>query len=255
MILFDSHVHFHFSDFDPDRAEAIERARNAGVQYFLNVGTDIPSSRASLEFAQKYPYFYAAAGIHPNDAAQAKEEDFPVIEEMVKDKKCLAIGEVGLDFYRDHSSPEIQERILVKFIEMHKRTKKPFVIHCREAYDRLLEVFRRELQPPYDGVMHCFTADAPTARKCVERGFYISFAGPLTYKKNDPLREACRECPVDRILIETDAPFLAPQSHRGKRNEPSFMVQTAQIGAGLHGLSLEAFSEQTTQNAKRLFRL
>lgn len=255
MALFDSHVHFHFPDFDSDRLEAIERARNAGVQFFLNVGTDIPSSKTSLEFARKYPYFYAAAGIHPNDSAQAKDEDFSVIESMVQDEKCLAIGEVGLDFYRDHSSPEIQERVLVRFIEIHKKIKKPFVIHCREAYDRLLEVFKRELPPPYEGVLHCFTSDLETMKKCVDQGFYISFAGPLTYKKNDSLREACRACPIDRVIIETDAPFLAPQAHRGKRNESSFMVETAQIGAHLHKMSLEQFADKTTQNTKKLFRL
>jgi len=249
----DTHAHLHFPDYGPDQEEVIARARASGVEFFINIGTDYKSSVKSLELAKRHDFIWAAAGIHPNDCKDADSLEITKIRELSKEPRVVAIGEVGLDYYRNHSPKEKQLEILREFLKIHKEIHKPLVIHCRDAYEALLEVFREE--KPESGVMHCFSSDRPIMEKFLEMGFYISFAGPLTYKKNDALREACKNCPIDRLLLETDAPFLPPQSVRGKRNEPSYLLETARAAAELHGLSLETLGEKTTQNARRLFSL
>ncbi|MBI3313501.1 MAG: TatD family hydrolase [Candidatus Omnitrophica bacterium] len=251
----DTHVHLHFPDFDQDREEVIKRAQNSGVDFFINVGTDVKSSRSSLKLSEQYPNVRATAGIHPHDAKDATEEDFRELEEILQAKQMVAVGEVGLDFYRDHSPKEKQKEVLRRFIAIHQKVKKPLVLHCRDAYQDLMELLKQEMNPPYQGVMHCFSSDKDTLLRFVDLGFYISFAGPLTYKKNDSLREACKACPADRLLLETDAPFLPPQSMRGKRNESSLMIETAQVAAELQNVDLEVLANQTTKNARKVFGL
>jgi len=280
----DTHVHLHFPDYDPDREEVIGRSRAAGVETFINIGTDAESSRAALALAESHDFIYATAGVHPHDvkdtatvpgprsmdkdlaplahvgaagfnAGAVREPPLQVIEELLKHPKMVAIGEVGLDFFRDHSPREKQKEVLREFVRMHTRVQKPLVLHCRGAYEELIGLLQEEMTPPFSGVIHCFSSDRPTMTRLVDLGFYISFAGPLTYKKNDALREACKACPLDRLLLETDAPFLPPQSVRGKRNESSFMLETAELAAGLHGISLVSLGERTSQNSRRIFGL
>ncbi len=251
----DTHVHLHFPDYDADREQVIERSRQAGVQLFINVGTDVESSCQSVQLAQKHPFVYAAAGIHPHDAKDAHDDDFPQIERLLHESKAVAIGEVGLDFFRNLSTPEIQKKVLNRFLELHRKTKKPLILHIRDAYKEMKEQIQSELGSDAQGIVHCFSSDKETMRDFLDLGFYISFAGPLTYKKNDVLREAFRACPLDRVLLETDAPFLSPQSQRGKRNESGFMVETARTGAEIKKISLEELGIHTTTNAKRVFRL
>ncbi|MBI3307361.1 MAG: TatD family hydrolase [Candidatus Omnitrophica bacterium] len=251
----DTHVHLHFPDFDQDREEVIRRAQDAGVDFFINVGTDVKSSQASLALAESHSNIRGSGGIHPHDAKDATEQAFGELETILQHPKMIAVGEVGLDFYRDHSPKEKQKEVLRRFIAIHQKVKKPLILHCRNAYEDLMVLLKEEMAPPYRGVMHCFSSTTDTMRKFVDAGFYISFAGPLTYKKNDELREACKECPIDRLLLETDAPFLPPQSMRGKRNESSLMMETAQVAAGLHGLDLETLAARTTQNARKVFAL
>ena len=251
----DTHVHLHFPDYDADREDVIERWRKSGVELFINVGTDVESSCQSLQLAQKYPFVYAAAGIHPHDAKDAHDEDFPEIERLLREAKAVAIGEVGLDFFRNLSTPEIQKKVLNRFLELHRKTKKPLILHIRDAYKEMKEQIQSELGSDAQGIVHCFSSDKETMKDFLDLGFYISFAGPLTYKKNDALREAFQACPLDRVLLETDAPFLSPQSQRGKRNESGFMMETARLGAELKKISLEELGNQTTANAKRVFRL
>ena len=255
MPFIDTHVHLHFPEYDKDREAVIEASRKAGVETFVNVGTGVESSRKSLQLAKDHASLYATAGIHPHDAKDATPEDFAAIAELLKEPKMVAVGEVGLDFYRGHSPREKQEQIFREFLRLHHALKKPLVIHCRDAYEEMLAVIKSEIPPPYDGVMHCFSSDKDTMKKFLDLGFFISFAGPLTYKKNDGLREACRACPKDRLVLETDAPFLPPQSRRGTRNESAFLVETAQAASELQGVPLERLGEITTANAKRLFRL
>jgi len=251
----DTHVHFHFPDYDGDREAAINRSREAGVELFINVGTDVESSEASIKLAHQYPFIYATVGTHPHDAKDAKEEDFKVFERLLKESKVVAIGEVGLDFFRNLSPAETQKKVLNRFFELHRKTKKPLMLHIRDAYQEMKEQVRAELGTSVQGVLHCFSSDRQTMKDFLGLGFYISFAGPLTYKKNDALREAFRACPLDRLLFETDAPFLPPQSKRGKRNESGYLLETAELGAELRKIPLEELGRATTENAKRLFGL
>lgn len=251
----DTHVHLHFPDYDADREQVIKRSRQAGVQLFINVGTDVESSCQSVQLAQKHPFVYAAAGIHPHDAKDVHDDDFPQIERLLHESKVVAIGEVGLDFFRNLSTPEIQKKVLNRFLDLYRKTKKPLILHIRNAYKEMKEQIQSELGSDAQGIVHCFSSDKETMREFLDLGFYISFAGPLTYKKNDTLREAFRACPLDRVLLETDAPFLSPQSQRGKRNESGFMVETASVGAEVKKISLEELSIHTTTNAERVFRL
>lgn len=253
--LIDTHVHLHFQDYQEDRQKVIQRSREAGVELFINVGTDVESSKASIRLAHEHPFVYATAGIHPHDVKDAYEKDYEEMERLLHESKVVAIGEVGLDFFRNLSPPEIQKKALNHFFELHRKTKKPLVLHIRDAYREMKEQIEAELSPPVRGVIHCFSSDSETMKGFLDLGFYISFAGPLTYKKNDVLRDAFKACPLDRLLLETDAPFLPPQSKRGKRNESSFLLETAQLGAELKRLSLEDLASVTTQNAKTLFAL
>ncbi len=254
-MFFDTHVHFQFPDFDADREEVFARAEEAGVRYFLNVGTDVAISEASLKIAEALEMVWASAGIHPHDAAKAQDKDFKRLEELLAHPKMVAIGEVGLDFYRDHSPRDVQRTVFERFIGLSLKTGKPLIIHCREAYDALIDMLKKIQPSGYRGVIHCFSADRPTLLRLVELGFHISFAGPLTYKKNIELRDACAACPVERLLLETDAPFLPPQSMRGKRNEPAFMIETATVMGDMHRLSPDALAYLTTNNAHSLFKI
>ncbi|MBI4114984.1 MAG: TatD family hydrolase [Candidatus Omnitrophica bacterium] len=251
----DTHVHLHFPDYNGDRQEVIRRSRDAGVKLFINVGTDLKSSEESLKLAEENEDIYATVGIHPHDAKDAKEEDFRGLAELLEKRKVVAIGEVGLDFFRNLSPPEIQKKVLSRFFDFYKKTKKTLILHIRDAYKEMKEQVKSELGQSAKGILHCFSSDKETMKEFLDLGFHISFAGPLTYKKNDTLREAFQACPLDRLLLETDAPFLPPQSMRGKRNESGFLIETAQLGAQLKKISLEKLGEMTTENAKRIFSL
>ena len=255
MFFTDTHAHLHFPDYQGETGEVLERARQAGVELLINVGTDLASSRESLALAERYDRIYAAAGVHPHDAKDAGPEVIEAIAGLLSHPRMVAIGEVGLDFFRNHSPKEKQIDVFLAFVKLHVSTGKPLIIHCRDAYDDLVDILRKEGKAPYRGVIHCFSSDARILHELTGLGFFISFAGPLTYKKNEALREACRACPLDRLLLETDAPFLPPQSMRGKRNEPAFLVETAGTAASLHGVSLEEMAERTTRNARNLFGL
>ena len=255
MSFIDTHVHLHFPEYETDREEVMKRSCEAGVGEFINVGTDLQSSRQAIQLAHQHSSVYATVGIHPHDAKEAHDEDFPELERLLRESKVVAIGEVGLDFFRDLSPREIQKKVLNRFFELHRKTKKPLILHIRDAYREMKEQIRSELGPVVEAIVHCFSADKETMKAFLDLGCYISFAGPLTYKKNDALREAFQACPLERILLETDAPFLPPQTQRGKRNESSFMLETARLGAELRKISLEELGRATTANAKRAFRL
>ena len=251
----DTHVHLHFPDYDKDRDQTIERSREAGIEIFINVGTDVKSSEESLRLAHRYEFVYATAGVHPHDAKDAQDEDFLAMERLLHESKVVAIGEVGLDFFRNLSPAPVQKKVLNHFFELHRKTKKPLILHIRDAYREMEEQVQAELGSSVEGIIHCFSADKEAMKQFLDLGFYISFAGPLTYKKNDELREAFKACPLDRILLETDAPFLPPQSKRGERNESSYLLETAQVGAQVKHIPLEELARQTSLNAKRVFRL
>lgn len=254
-VLFDTHCHVYYPDFDNDRDTMLQRAREAGVQKMVCVGVNREISRQCLEFAEKYDFIYASAGVHPTESHLASEADLAEIESLLAHPKMVAIGEVGLDFYHKEAPQEDQERIFKYFLEMQKRIRKPLIIHARDCFERLLEILKDFGGAPYSGVFHCFTGDRLVMRECLKLGFHISFSGILTYKKNDELRAAAAECPANRILIETDCPYLPPQSMRGKRNEPAMIVETARTAAQARGEVFEVFARQSTENALKLFGL
>ena len=253
MILSDTHIHLHFPQYDADRAEVIKRAIKGGVGYFLNIGTDLENSRQAIEIAEQYPEVYASIGFHPHETKHAGDSELAELAKLIRHPKVVAIGEVGLDYYHEHSPREVQEKILKTFLGWYEQFGKPLIIHCRDAYEDLMNILQSFQKMPYRGTLHCYSSDAATMKRYLELGFHIAFGGALTYKKNDALREACAQCPKDRLLLETDAPYLPPQSKRGQRNEPSYMIETAECAAKLHGLSLEGLAEITTANAKKLF--
>ena len=253
MTFVDTHIHLHFPQYDVDRPEMIRRAIEGGIGRFLNIGTDLEDSRKAIAIAEEYPEVYAAVGFHPHETKHARAPELAELAKLIAHPKVVAIGEVGLDYFHDHSPRDVQEKLLRIFLDWYDEHQKPLIIHCRDAYEDLLRIFREHGKAPYRGTLHCYSSDASTMKKYLDLGFHIAFGGALTYKKNDALREACALCPKDRLLLETDAPYLPPQSKRGQRNEPLYMIETAQCAAGLHGMSLEQMAELTTANAQKLF--
>lgn len=252
-MLIDTHIHLDFDEFSPDFSEVMKRAAEAGVKYFLNVGTTLEKSLKSVELARKYENIYASVGFHPHDAANLDDENFKKIKELTSEEKVVAIGEVGLDYFRDISPREAQKLAFEKFLSLYKETGLPLIIHSRESYDELLSMLENLLEPPVRGVMHCFSADESVLRRALGIGLHVSFAGQISYKKNENLRNLAKLVPDRRLLLETDAPFLPPKSKRGERNEPAFLVETARLIANLRGVTLEDLGRITTLNTRRLF--
>ena len=255
MNLTDTHIHLHFSQYDADRTEVIRRAIAGGVDRFLNIGTDLEDSRKAVAVAEQYPEVYASIGYHPHETKNAHEAELAELEKLLSHSKVVAIGEVGLDYFHEHSLRDVQEKLLRTFLGWYDHYKKPIILHCRDAYEDLFRILQEHGRAPYRGTLHCYSSNAATMKRFLELGFCISFGGALTYKKNDTLREACALCPRDRLLLETDGPYLAPQSRRGQRNEPLYMIETAERAAELHGVSVLEIATLTTNNAKGLFGL
>jgi TatD DNase family protein len=251
--LFDTHAHLHFPQFVDDLEAALDRARAAGVRRFVNIGTDVTTSRASIELASTHPEVWATVGVHPHDAAEVTEEDLGEIERLAASPDVVAIGEMGLDFFRNLSPREAQERVFRWQLDLCRRLRKPAVIHCREAHAETLTICAEERVAEVGGIMHCFSGDVEVARRCLDLNLLISLAGPVTYPSSRKLCEVARIAPADRLVVETDCPFLPPQPHRGQRNEPAYLALTAARVAELRGESLEALAHRTTDNARRLF--
>ena len=252
MRLTDSHCHLDDKQFDPDRDQVIERALAAGVERMLAIGTGSgpPDLEAALRLAREHAFIYATVGVHPHDAAKATPETFAAMEALVADSKVLAIGEIGLDYHYDFSPRDVQRDVFIAQLQLAARAGKPIVIHTREAWDDTLLLLREHWSGR--GIMHCFSGGPAEARQALDLGFYLSFGGVLTFPKAEALREAARLAPEDRLLIETDAPYLAPVPKRGKRNEPAFMVETARRLAEVRGAPPKRIAEVTTANFERL---
>jgi TatD DNase family protein len=258
MGLIDSHAHLDFEDYAGDLDVVIARARAAGVERIVCVGLwRSPGSFGNaLELADRDPgTFSATAGIHPHECARVPEEDWARLEELSCDPRVVAIGETGLDFHYDRSPRPVQEASFRRSLAIARNCEKPVVVHVREADDPCARVLRQEGVPAAGGVIHCFTGDAAAARAYLALGLHISVAGVVTFKTAEAIREAIRIVPRDRLLVETDCPFLAPVPHRGKRNEPAWVVETARKVAELWGTSLEEVARVTSDNVRRLFRI
>jgi TatD DNase family protein len=256
-MLIDSHCHLDSEQFDADRDAVIERALAAGVERMVAIGTGNgpPDLEAGLRLADRCPAFYATVGVHPHDASKAGEEVYKRLEELLRDPKAIALGEIGLDYHYDFSPRATQRDVFREQMRVARDARKPIVIHTREAWEDTLDLLERHWAPSgLPAVMHCFSGSPAEAVRCLDLGCYLSFGGILTFPKAAELREAAGSAPADRILIETDAPYLAPVPKRGKRNEPAFVVETARKLAEVRGESLERIAETTTCNFERLFR-
>jgi len=254
--LFDTHAHLHFPEFATDLDAVLERARAAGVRHMVTIGTDVETSRAAIELALQHPDISAAVGVHPHEAAGAGEDALAEIERLARSSpKVVAIGETGLDFFRNLSPRESQERVFRWQLGLSRRVEKPVIVHCRDAHAETLAILAEEDVARTGGIMHCFSGDADVARRVLDLGLMISIAGPVTYPNARALPEVVRLLPKDRLVIETDRPFLPPQGYRGKRNEPSYIAVTAARVAELRGEPLELTAERTTAAARRLFGL
>jgi TatD DNase family protein len=256
--LIDSHCHLDSAEFNDDRDAVIERALAAGVEHMMAIGTGNgpPDLEAGVRLAGKYPVFYATIGIHPHDAAKASAEDFERFADLLAHPKALAVGEIGLDYHYDFSPREVQKAVFIEQMGIAAAAKKPIVIHTREAWEDTLALIEQHWTPHgMGGIMHCFSGGPEEAKRAIGLGFYLSFGGIVTFPKALAVQEAARSAPLDRILIETDAPYLAPVPKRGKRNEPALMVHTARKLAELRGESYQELCDATTENFRRLLLL
>jgi TatD DNase family protein len=256
--LLDSHAHLDFEDYQGDLDEVVARARAAGVCRIVLIGLwRTPGAFGNaLELAAREPtYFAATIGVHPHDCSRVPEEDWRTMEQLARDPRVVGVGETGLDFHYDHSPRPVQEASFRRSLAAAKAAMKPVVIHVREADEACVRVLESEGVPEAGGVIHCFSGDWARAKAYLDLGLHLSVAGVVTFKAAADLREAVRKAPRDRLLVETDCPFLAPVPHRGKRNEPAHVARTAEKVAELWGLPVDEVGEITTENAKRFFRL
>ncbi|WP_417387793.1 TatD family hydrolase [Gimesia sp.] len=256
MKLFDTHAHLDEEAFHPDRPETVQNAIDAGVETILSIGITAESSQRAVDLAATFPNVYAVVGIQPNYVAQMKPNDWELIETLSTADKVVGIGETGLDRYWDYAPIELQQDYFRKHIQLSRKLDIPFVIHCREAEADVVELLQQEANgAQLKGLMHSFCGSPETAAACLDLGLHISFAGMLTFKKNDELRETAKLIPLDRLLVETDSPYLAPVPMRGKRNEPAFVKYTCACLAEIHQKTPEEMAEITTANAKALFKI
>jgi TatD DNase family protein len=252
-MLIDSHAHLEMKEFDADRPDVIKRAGLAGVECIITVGTSLSLSRKALAIARLYDNIYATVGVHPHDVAKAGDKTFDELKKLAGDPKVVAYGEIGLDYFRNISPREIQVEMFSRQLELACELKLPVIIHDRDAHEQTLRMVKDS--PIRHGVFHCFSGDWAMARQCIDLGFYISVPGVVTFDKSQQLHEVVRQTPLECLLLETDCPYLTPVPHRGKRNEPAFIIHTAQKVAQIKGLSLEEVAQAAAQNTRKLFRL
>ena len=254
-MLIDSHCHLGMDEYTDDLAAVLARAEAAGVTEIITVGTDLASSRQALALAQHYPMLKAAVGIHPHDAGTASDADWGGLLDLVArgNNAIVGWGEIGLDYVKNHSSRHIQRRQFARQLELAAQARLPVIIHDREAHDDILAALAASPVRQHGGVMHCFSGDWPLAKKLLNFGLYISFSGIVTFKNAAALQEVAAKAPLDCLLVETDGPYLAPQPYRGQRNEPAWVVKTAEHIAGLRGIPLAELAAATTANTRRLF--
>ena len=250
MRLVDSHVHLDDRKYDADREAVIERALAAGVERMMAIGTGggPPDLETAIRQAERYPFMFATIGVHPHDASKATPETFARLRELAAHPKVLAIGEIGLDYHYDFSPRDVQQSVFRKQLEIAAEAGKPIVIHSRESWADTMALVGQA----HRGIIHCFTGDPQQAREALDLGFHLAFGGVLTFPNAEAVREAARITPEDRLLVETDCPYLAPIPHRGRRNEPAFVVEVARRLAEVRGSTLDEIAGQTTRNFERL---
>lgn len=252
-MLFDTHVHLNDEQFNDDLEEVMKRAQEAGVEHMVVVGFNRETIERALQIVEKYDFLYASVGWHPVDAIDMTEEDLMWLEEKARHPKVVAYGEIGLDYHWDKSPKDIQQEVFRKQIRLAKKLRLPLIIHNREATEDIIQVLKEEDAKEIGGIMHCFSGSAESAKECLRLNFYISLGGPVTFKNAKKPKRVAEQVPLDKLLIETDCPYLAPHPYRGKRNEPAYVKLVAEQIAELKGISYEEVARATTENAKNLF--
>ncbi len=252
-MLVDTHCHLDFPEFDQDRDEVIRRAEDAGIGYIIDIGSSLPGSKKALELSRQHNFIYATVGLHPHEADRFDDEAMAGIEKLAREDKVAAIGETGLDYYKSYSKAENQKALFRYLVNLAKGLSLPIVIHNRQAESDTLNILNEAL--PVKAVVHCFSGDEIFLKKCLDLGFFISFTCNITYRKAQNLRTLVELMPLDRLMLETDAPFLPPEGFRGKRNEPAYVRLLAEEIARIKEISFEEVSRVTTDNARKFFNL
>jgi TatD DNase family protein len=254
-MLVDTHCHLDFPEFDIDRDLCLKRAQDAGFKFLVNVGSDLENSVKAVALAQKHDFVYACVGIHPHDADSASDDSINQVRILGENKKVVAIGETGLDYFRNLSGKEKQQSLFRKLLKLSKELSLPVVIHSREAHEDMLAILKSELPAPVKGVIHCFSGDETFLKKALDLGLLVSFTCNITYKKAQNLRDVVKACPLDKMMLETDCPYLSPEGMRGKRNEPVNVKILAEWIAQLKNISADEVGEITTSNAVKFFKV
>jgi TatD DNase family protein len=254
-MLIDSHCHIDDARYDSDRDEMLQRAREAAVGHFITIGCDLESSRAAVALAEKHPEIWATIGVHPHEVKRIETDWFDELRALAKSKQVVAYGEIGLDYHYDHSPRNVQRARFREQVQLARELHLPIVIHTREAQDDTITILKEEKAQELGGVFHCFSGDAWLAKDALDLGFYLSFSGVVTFQNATMLRQIIKTVPLERILVETDSPYLTPVPHRGKRNEPAYVRHVAEKIAEIKDVSLSEVEEETTKNTKRLFQI
>ncbi len=255
-MLIDTHTHLDDARYESDREAVIARARETGIDSMITIGCDLSTSQAAVALANRYPFVYATVGVHPHEVKHIEDGWYNEFRRLAENKKVVAFGEVGLDYHYNYSSPKEQRDRFREQIQLARELGLPLVIHTREAQEDTIQILKDERSTEVGGVFHCFSGDAWLAKDALDLGFYLSFSGILTFQNAGMLRDIAKTVPLDRILIETDCPYLTPVPHRGKRNEPAFVRHVAEILAAVASVSdLDEIYRLTTENARRLFRI
>ena len=254
-MLIDSHAHLDMRDFDKDRNDVIQRAHDCGIEHIITVGIDVESCRSAVRLAGEFEAVYATVGIHPHNVKGIDETSYDLLRAFARHKKVCALGEIGLDFFRNISPQDVQKKRFRELISLARELKLPVVVHDRDAHDETLAILKEEKAFEVGGVLHCFSGDYGMAAQCFDMGFYISIPGTITFRNAHTLQEVVRRSPLERMLIETDAPFLTPVPFRGKRNEPSYVRFVADSIAQIQGIDVKEVVRVTTRNARSLFHI
>lgn len=254
-MIFDTHAHYDDDAFDEDREELLGSMQANGVGKIVNIGASLNSCKQTIELMQKYDFVYGAIGVHPNEVEELSEESFAQLKEWCKSEKCVAVGEIGLDYYYDEPSPDIQKKWFIRQLNLARENSKPVVIHSRDAAKDTIDIMKEQHAEEIGGVVHCFSYTKETAKIMLDMGFYIGIGGVLTFKNGVKLKEAADFIPMDRIVLETDCPYLAPVPFRGKRNSSLYLPYVVSVLAEIKGISEEEVRRITWENAHRMYRI
>ena len=254
-MLIDTHTHLDDARYNEDREAVIVRAREAGVEAFVTIGCDLMTSQAAVALADRFPFVYASIGVHPHEAKHVRDGWYDEFRRLTKNKNVVAYGEIGLDYHYNHSSPKEQRDRFHEQIQLARELALPVIIHTRAAQEDTVTILKEEKASEVGGVFHCFSGDAWLAKEALDLGFHLSFSGILTFQNAAPLREIAKSTPLDRVLIETDCPYLTPVPYRGKRNEPAYVSQVAKQLASLYDKCSDEIAERTSENARKLFKI